>query len=275
MAPHTFSHHHDLSLHSNKPSMPFSVPSHIMDRPQWHPNQRGRFLCSAVGSSWAAPLSTPQVATVRISWKPDLTSSGPKTGQSFGPWFVLNATLHLFFSSSRKSAAPLLLDQVDEAAPWLLPETHHQHQSLSKLSKRSKVFSPADPDRAVAAQIPVSSLFLSQVSELVPNTFRRMPRLSEYDFGEQAGDSNLFVQVVVAHIAAAAVPHPVLQHFRSCQVTPLAKPTGSHRQILMMSFLRRLAPMSVIHYLRVCFQFLISVIFLLIGFFIFLSVKER
>ena len=31
-------------------------------------------------------------------------------------------------------------DQVHEAAPWLLPEMPHQYQSLSKLSKRSKVF---------------------------------------------------------------------------------------------------------------------------------------
>ena len=64
-----------------------------------------------------------------------------------------------------------------------------------------------------------------------------------YDFGEHVGDSNLFVQVV-AHIAAA-VPHPVLQYLRSGQVTPLAKTTGGHRPLLMMSFLRRLALKSV------------------------------
>ena len=63
---------------------------------------------------------------------------------------------------------------------------------------------------------PVSNLFLSQIVELIPITLKRMPRLSEpgalcmrakhwYDFGDQAGDSNLVVQVV-AHIAAAAVP---------------------------------------------------------------------
>ena len=78
-----------------------------------------------------------------------------------------------------------------------------------------------------------------------------MPRLSEpgplgmraehwYDFGSLAGNSDLFVQVV-AHIAAAAVPNSVLQYLRARQITPLAKPTGGHRPLLMMSFLRRLA----------------------------------
>ena len=76
---------------------------------------------------------------------------------------------------------------------------------------------PAHRDPAVPAQTPVSDLFLAQVAELIRNTLRRMPRLSEpgplgmraehwYDFGEQAGDRNLFGQVV-AHIEAAAVPH--------------------------------------------------------------------
>ena len=54
----------------------------------------------------------------------------------------------------------------------------------------------------------------------------------------------MFVQVV-AHIAAAAVPKSVLQYLRAGQITPLAKPTGGHRPLLMMSFLRRLALKSV------------------------------
>ena len=48
----------------------------------------------------------------------------------------------------------------------------------------------------------------------------------------------------VAHTAAAAVPNSVLQYLRSVQVTPLTKPTGGHRPLLMMSFLRRLAHKS-------------------------------
>ena len=82
-----------------------------------------------------------------------------------------------------------------------------------------------------------------------------MPRLSEpgplgtraehwHDFGSLAGNSNLFVHVV-AHIAAAAVLHSGLQYQKAGQITPLAKPTGGHRPLLMMSFLRRLALKSV------------------------------
>ena len=59
-----------------------------------------------------------------------------------------------------------------------------------------------------------------------------------------AGNSDLFVQVI-AHIAAAAVPSSALQYLKAGQITPLAKPTGGHRPLLMMSFLRRLALKSV------------------------------
>ena len=50
---------------------------------------------------------------------------------------------------------------------------------------------------------------------------------------------------VIAHIAAAAVSHSVLQNLKAGQITPLAKPTTGHRPLLMMSFLRRLALKSV------------------------------
>ena len=113
----------------------------------------------------------------------------------------------------------------------------------------------ADPEPPAPVQAPVSAPFLSEVAEHVPTTLRKMPRLSEpgplgmraehwYDFGSLAGNSNLFVQVI-AHIAAAAVPHSVLQYLKAGQITPLAKPTGGHRPLLMMSFLRRIALKSV------------------------------
>ena len=66
-----------------------------------------------------------------------------------------------------------------------------------------------------------------------------------YDFGSLAGNSELFVQVVAHRAAAAAVPNSVLQYLKAGQITPLAKPTGGHRPLLMMSFLRRLALKSV------------------------------
>ena len=114
---------------------------------------------------------------------------------------------------------------------------------------------PADPEPPAPVPASVSALFLSEVAEHVPATLRKMPRLSEpgplgmraehwYDFGTLAGNSDLFVQVI-AHIAAAAVPSPVLQYLKAGQITPLAKPTGGHRPLLMMSFLRRLALKSV------------------------------
>ena len=65
-----------------------------------------------------------------------------------------------------------------------------------------------------------------------------------YNFGSLAGNSDLIVQVI-AHIAAAAVPSSVLQYLKAGQITPFAKPTGGHRPLLMMSFLRRLALKSM------------------------------
>ena len=114
---------------------------------------------------------------------------------------------------------------------------------------------PVDPEPPAPASAPISALFLSEVAVHVPTTLRKMPRLSEpgplgmraehwYDFGSLAGNSDLFVQVI-AHIAAAAVPSSVLQYLKAGQITPLAKPAGGHRPLLMMSFLRRLALKSV------------------------------
>ena len=114
---------------------------------------------------------------------------------------------------------------------------------------------PADPEPPAPASAPISALFLSEVAEHVPTTLRKMPPLSEpgplgmraehwYDFGSLAGNSDLFVQVI-AHKAAAAVQSSVLQYLKAGQITSLAKPTGGHRPLLMMSFLRRLALKSV------------------------------
>ena len=61
-----------------------------------------------------------------------------------------------------------------------------------------------------------------------------------YDFGTQAGDSNLFSRII-PHIATATLLDAVLQHIRAGQVTPLTKPRGGHRPLLMISFLLRLA----------------------------------
>ena len=66
-----------------------------------------------------------------------------------------------------------------------------------------------------------------------------------YDFSTQAGDSDLLARII-AHIVTATTPDAVLQYLRAGQVTPLAKPTGGRRPLLMMSFLRRLALKAII-----------------------------
>ena len=115
---------------------------------------------------------------------------------------------------------------------------------------------PVDPDPAVPSSARLSVTFTAEVMDFIPITLKRMPRLSEpgplgmraehwYDFGTQAGDSDLFARII-AHIATATIPDAVLQYLRAGQVTPLAKPTGGHRPLLMMSFLRRLALKAVI-----------------------------
>ena len=99
--------------------------------------------------------------------------------------------------------------------PWPQLETPRQSQSPFQIVQEVKSLNPTDPDPAVAAQTAVSHFLLSQTVELIATSLKRMPPLSEpgplgmrvehrFDFGEQAGDSNLFVQLV-AHIAAAAV----------------------------------------------------------------------
>ena len=95
---------------------------------------------------------------------------------------------------------------------------------------------PVDPDPAVPSTTRVSQIFTAEVKDQIPITLRRMPRLSEpgplgmraeywYDFGTQAGDGELFAQII-AHIATATIPDAVLQYLRAGQVTPLVKPTG-------------------------------------------------
>ena len=192
---------------------------------------------------------------------PDLISSGLKTGQP-ALWATVRAECNVapVHSATRRTTSEQKHARIRKVAtlarssekdePWLLPETHRQ-PPVTEI----KSLHPTDTDPPAPAQAFVSNLFLSEVAEHVPTTLRRMPRLSEpgplgmraehwYDFGSLAGNNDLFVQVT-AHIAAAAVPNPVLQYLKTGQITPLAKPTSGHRPLLMMSFLRRLALKSV------------------------------
>ena len=124
------------------------------------------------------------------------------------------------------------------------------------LQEIKSLFYPVDPDPAIPLSNQITHIFIFQIVEFIPHTLKRMPRLSEpgplgmraehwYDFGTQAGDINMF-SLVMAHIATATLPDAVLQYLRAGQVTPLAKPTGGHRPLLMILFLRRLGLNAVI-----------------------------
>ena len=177
-----------------------------------------------------------------------------RTGQHFGPWYERRTDKQQMQSRVRKVATPARTGEKRTSFGSCQRRTasaSHTEQIVQEI----KSLDPADPEPPAPVPAPVSALFLSEVAEHVPTTLRKMPRLSEpgplgtraehwYDFASLAGNSDLFVQVI-AHIAAAAVPSSVLQYFKAGQITPLAKPTGGHRPLLMMSFLRRLALKSV------------------------------
>ena len=189
---------------------------------------------------------------------------GLKIGLLFGPWFVLNVVL-LRCRTRRAGQKQQIQARIRKVAT--LARTGDKGRALAaarnappvpvaeQIVQDIKSLYPTDPEPPAPASASISALFLSEVAEQVPTTLRKMPRLSEpgplgmraehwYDFGSLAGNSDLFVQVI-AHIAAAAVPSSVLQYLKAGQITPLAKPTGGHRPLLMMSFLRRLALKSV------------------------------
>ena len=149
MARRTFNPRHGSSLPYNRRNMRSYVPSCTITLPHWHQSQPGERLCSAVGSSWDVPLSTRRKATALIAWMPGLISSGLKTGQPSGPWYVrnvmspLSTAQHAEQPQNRTSGAfarmPHEHAQVKKGEPWLQPGTHRQSQSQSRLFKRSKV----------------------------------------------------------------------------------------------------------------------------------------
>lgn len=115
----------------------------------------------------------------------------------------------------------------------------------------------SDPDPAVPITgVTISALFHNLVAAQVPSTLKQMPRLSEpgplgmraehwFSFSTQVGEMDVFSKVIV-QLATGNIPSQVLMFFRSGQVTPLAKPTGGHRPLLLTSFLRRLALKALI-----------------------------
>ena len=241
--------------------MPFSGPSFTTTPPLWRQSQLGKRWCSAAGSFWDDLQSTPLRATAHTFWMRDWSSFGLRIGLLSGPWYVLNVMLLRCRTRRAERTSSRCQSRVRKVAT--LARTDEKGRALAAarnapavpvtepIVQEIKSLYPADPEPPA----PVSALFLSEVAWHVPITLRKMPRLSEpgplgmraehrYDFGSLAGDSDLFVQVL-AHIAAGAVPNSVLQYLKAGQITPLAKRTGGHRPLLMMSFLRRRALKSV------------------------------
>ena len=117
--------------------------------------------------------------------------------------------------------------------------------------KKDEPWQPPETHRTGSCVKPV----LSEVAEQIPSTLRKMPRLSEpgplgmraehwYDFGSLAGNSNLLVQVI-AH-TAEAVHLSVLQYLMAGKSHTAGQThRWTHKPLLMMSFLRRLALKSV------------------------------
>ena len=126
--------------------MPFSEPSFTITQPLWPQSQLGKGWCSAAGSFWNDPQSTPLTATAHTSWMRDWSFLGLRIGLLSGSWYAPNVMLlrcrtrHAERIRSRCSHvfAKLLhwrvLVKKDE--PWQLPEMHHQFQSQNKLFKR-------------------------------------------------------------------------------------------------------------------------------------------
>ena len=118
-------------------------PSSLASEPAWRALVLGSWLLLDV------PLSTRRKATALIAWMPGLISSGLKTGQPSGPWYVrnvmspLSTAQHAEQPQNRTSGAfarmPHEHAQVKKGEPWLQPGTHRQSQSQSRLFKRSKV----------------------------------------------------------------------------------------------------------------------------------------
>ena len=132
-----------------------------------------------------------------------------------------------------RKVATLARVLVKKDEPWQLPEMHHQSQSRSRLFKRSRVSTlliqnpqlPRRPSCRTYSCLKWPSLSLphsERCHDSVNQDHLACVRNIGYDFGSLAGNSDLFVQVI-AHIAAAAVPNPVLQNLQgwtdhtSCQ----------------------------------------------------------
>ena len=114
---------------------------------------------------------------------------------------------------------------------------------------------PVDPNPAIPSTAQVSHVFTAEVMEFIPNhpqTHATTQRTWTLGHARRVlarfwhpGRRHLFSRII-AHISTATLPDAVLQNLRAGQGTPLEKPSGGHRPLLMMSFYRRLALKAII-----------------------------
>ena len=71
----------------------FSKPSFTTIQPLWPQSQLGKRWCSAAGSFWDDPQSTPLRATAHTFWMRDWSFLGLRIGLLSGPWYVPNVML--------------------------------------------------------------------------------------------------------------------------------------------------------------------------------------
>ena len=241
-------------LRCSKPNTPFSEPSCTTTPPLWPQSQ---FWKALVLSSWLL-LGRPTVSAsdsncahfpdsrLELFWAQDWSALWAMVRAECDVAPVHNTTRRTDKQQMQSRVRKATLARIGEKGRGLAAARNAPPVPVAEqIVQEIKGLHPADPQLPALAQAFVSGLFLSEVAEHVPTTLRKMPRLSEpgplgiraehwYDFGSLAGDSDLSVQVI-AHIAAVAVPNPVLQYLKVGQITPLAKPTGGHIPLFMTS----------------------------------------
>ena len=216
-------------LRCSKPNMPFFEPSFTTTPPHWRQSQLGKRWCSAAGSFWDDPQSTPLRTTAHTFWMRDWSSFGLRIGLLSGPWYVPNVML----LQCRRRHAEQMQSRVRKVAT--LARTGEKGRALAaarnappvpvteQIVQEIKSLYPADPEPPAPAQAFVSGQFMSEVAEHVPPHSERCHDSVNQDYlacvrnigmtSPLAGNSDLFVQVV-AHKAAAAAPNPVLQYLK-------------------------------------------------------------
>ena len=165
--------------------------------------------------------------TVHTFWMHDWNSSGLRTGQRFGPRYALNvislhcrmphaeaatqqkqSRVHKIATLACAGEKGRALAAARNAPP--VPVTEQNVQEIKSLYS-------TDPEPPAPAQAFVSGLVMSEVAEHIPNTLRKMSRLSEpgplgmraenwYDFGFSGREQQLVCASSCTHSISSSSP---------------------------------------------------------------------